>query len=136
LRQFYSSLVVELANKFHSTQRIIEGVAVANVRVSSDGNYYQSNEDGFFSIANELWLESGAASAVWVERTIDSGTLDTDDIGAGRVNLGAGNFDIGVSSAFGGVQNATFTLNFYNASSGGTLLDTAQISVSGDGSTT
>lgn len=125
-------LVVELGTKLHFTFNGGGSSCVCNVRISSDGNYYESNNNGGYGTADELWLESGSAGDVWLERTITSGTLDTDDVGTGRVNLGSGDYDLGVTAPNGNIDSAEFTLDFYDASSGGTLLDTADINVSAD----
>ena len=130
---FVSGPTVELGNKLHLTFTPLSGVAIANIRVSSDGNYYESNVSGAYGSADEAWLESGDAGDVWVERTITDGTLDTDDLGTGRTNLGSGDYDLGVTSPSGGTKEASFTLSFYDASSGGNLLDSASITVNANG---
>ena len=136
LRQVFSSgPTVELGNKIHLTFTDLEGVAISNVRLHSNGNYYESNinGDGTFGAADELWLESGSAGDVWVERSITSGTLTTDDIGGSRVSLASGSFTMGVTTVSSGTKTCSFTLSFYDAASGGNLLDTAAITTTADG---
>lgn len=129
----YSSTSVELGDKIHFTFVFPAGLCVSNVRVSSDGNYYESNNAGSYSSADEAWLEAGNAADVWMERTITSGTLTTDDVGASRVNLGSGDYDLGVTAGSGTTKSCSFTLDFYDASSGGTLLDSANITTDANG---
>ena len=77
----------------------------------------------------EDWLDSGSSADVWVSRSITAGDLETDDIGTGRVNcnqqidLYVEDTDAGASS-----QNCLLTLNFYDAPTGGNLLESAFMS--------
>lgn len=101
----------------------------ALARIDTDGDVYESNSVGVFS-STQTWLTSGSSSAVWVERDAVSGTaLDNDDFG------GTGNRVQLSSSVTFGYQNktsasCTFTVSFYDASVGGTLLDTAAVTLS------
>lgn len=71
----------------------------------------------------ERWLETGRVDQVWVERTINSGDLDIDGIGASRVSCTIAR-DIYVLDTDPGVsgQPCNVTLNFYDAAAGGNLL--------------
>ena len=97
------------------------------MRFDADGGYYESAANGVFpGTATGTWLTSGLSSQVWIERTITSGTLEQDGIGAGRVQLNTSRV-IGVNRSVIGFKTAGATVDFYNAASGGTLLDSAFI---------
>jgi hypothetical protein len=108
------------------------GVTVrAGVQVNSDGDWYSSDNAGNYSAAGGTWLTAGANSDVWVERTINSETgtgLDVDDIGASRVAMTTTR-ELRVSRTSTGVSTANVTLTFYDAASGGNVLDTATIAL-------
>lgn len=71
------------------------------------------------------WLDTGDVADVWVERTIDVGSLDVD-AGAGRLQLNS-NRKFGLFADQIDVQSATVTFRFYDAAVDGTLLDTVSI---------
>lgn len=101
----------------------------ALVRIDTDGFIYESNNVGSFS-QDQQWLDSGSASAVWVERTTVDGTaLDNDGFGGtgNRVQLNA---DLTFGYQDKTTASSTFTISFYDAASGGTLLDTASVDLS------
>jgi hypothetical protein len=109
----------------NSTSRNI-GVCVCYVKIDSDGDFYKSDETGSYS-SNGNWLDSGAANEVWVARTITAGTLSKDDIGTGRTSCSS-DLEIGTTKSFpDGNKSCTFTLNFYDAASGGNLLASKSI---------
>ena len=74
------------------------------------------------TVSRGNWLTSGDASAVWIQRVIDTGTLDTD-AGSARLNLGTDR-EFGVHAPNENNHYMTITFNFYDAASGGSLLDT------------
>ncbi len=98
-------------------------IVSARVKWDEDGDLYESAPDGTYSGATETWLDSGLNSQVWVERTIDNGSLTTDTIGAGRVVMSTQRV-LGVTRAVGGLTSADGTVSFYDAASGGRLLRT------------
>jgi len=104
------------------------GTCYANVRIGSDGNYYKSDYGGAFGTSYGAWLSSGSTSEVWVARTVTAGTLSTDGIGSGRVVCST-NRDIGVTRIAAGLKTATVTLYFWDAATGGTLLDSKSITL-------
>ena len=118
---------VSMNNYTESSSTAFEN-AVCNIKVDNDGSVYVSNDTGGYGAAAEVWLDSGLNSEVWVERTINSGSLDTDTIGASRVAMTADR-TVGVTDSDGGGSSATanVTLDFYDAASGGNLLDSADL---------
>jgi len=100
------------------------GICFANIKLGSDGDVYESSPSGAYGASSDTWLDSGLNSQVWVERTISTGTLSTDGIGAGRVAMTSDRI-IGVSRSTTGSKQATGNFRFYDAASGGTLLETA-----------
>lgn len=101
----------------------------AIVRIHTNGSVYESDASGTFGAATDTWLDSGSSSDVWVERTIVNGGLNgvsPDGIGAGRVAMTSSR-DIGVFADFPDITEAEVTIRFYNAASGGTLLDTVTL---------
>ena len=112
------------------------GTAYARIRLDSDGTE-DSNTVGNLSTltdqARGTWLDSGDAGDVWVERTINSGTLDNDDPGAGRLNLGTGRiYGVSHSTPPRGSTTANVTFDFYDAASGGSLLQTNTIDLTAE----
>ena len=99
------------------------GVCTCAVKIDIDGDFYASDNVGGYSAASETWLERGLNSQVWVERTIDTGSLATDDIGAGRAAC-TSDLEIAVIRTTSGEDRATGNFRFYNAPTGGTLLET------------
>jgi hypothetical protein len=102
------------------------GTVISNIKIDSDGMVYESNSAGSYGAATETWLTSGLNSEVWVERQITSGTLTTDDIGASRVAC-TSDLETGVTRAAPGTKTAQVIFSFYDAASGGNLLDTAHV---------
>ena len=103
----------------------------AHITYNADGIEYE-NSSGTSPTTDQSrgnWLDSGAASDVWIERTVDVGSLDTD-AGASRLILSTSR-TYGIASA--GIKTATVTFNFYDAASGGSLINTAEIVFDVDG---
>ncbi len=122
---------VGMSNTSNSTYRFGTSPCISNVKIDNDGNVYKSDETGAYSGADQQWLDVGLNSEVWVERSIDVGSLDTDQIGAGRVAM-TSDRAIGVNDTtplFADTTTATVTLSFYDAASGGNLLDTATVTL-------
>ncbi len=80
--------------------------------VASNGNYSQSQGD---------WLTSGSSSDVWVERSITSGTWNSSDPGAGRLQLSTSR-SFRVIRSTTGIQSVTGSFDFWDAASGGNNL--------------
>lgn len=113
--------LVGLAYTNNVTDR--SGTCQANIRLHNDGDCYKSTSTGGYGTKFETWLDSGLNTEVWVERTISTGSLNTDGIGASRVALSTTR-TIGVTQVSVGTKTATGNFLFYDASSGGNLLET------------
>ena len=105
------------------------GICYSEVRINSDGDYYRSNYARAYASSTGPWLTAGTVSQVWVQRTINTGSLTYDDIGTGRVACTTSR-DLGVVRVSFGVTSCTFTLYFYDAASGGNLLASKTVTVS------
>ena len=101
-------------------------LCIAYVRIGTDGNVYESDADGNFGASSQTWLTSGSSSDVWVEFTLNSGDALTRDTTSGaRTNLGSDQ-EFGYRKQITtGLLTGSVTVDFYNAASGGSLLDTA-----------
>ena len=99
---------------------------ICRLKIDADGSWYISDAAGAYGAATGVWLTEGVNSEVWVERTIDAGAFNDSDFGASRVVCSTDRV-MGVSEADAiDSQTGTVTLNFYDAASGGNLLDSAQ----------
>ena len=98
--------------------------AEAKVKVDADGDLY-AGTPGYSSY--ETWLDSGYNTQVWVQRTIVSGSLDTDS--------GSGVLACTTDRVFGtlqtvvGTDEAVIDLKFYSDSGGINLLDTQRVTL-------
>ena len=72
------------------------------------------------------WLDEGTSAEVWVERVLDSGTLNHSDPGAGRLQLSTTRL-YGISRSTDGTTTTTVTFNYYDAAVGGNLIGTATV---------
>ena len=99
------------------------GVVYARIKWDADGDVYESFANGSYGSSSDTWLDNGTTSQVWVQRTIDSGTLNLDTIGASRVAM-TSDRQLGVERSPTGSKAANGTISFYDASSGGNLLRT------------
>lgn len=76
---------------------------------------------GSYSIDRGDWLDSGLNSEVWVERTINSGSLNAGDAGTGRLVLSTSRA-FGLKKTSEGTQSCNITFKFYDAAAGGNEL--------------
>lgn len=135
-KSFFENLTVAADTTSVSKLRATGSLDVyALLAYNADGYEYNNTPFSSGTANNQLstWLEAGSSSDVWVERTINSGTLDFD-AGAGRLNLGTTRL-FGVQQLDGdgsGVALANVTFNFYDAASGGNLLDSITVSFSAE----
>jgi hypothetical protein len=113
--------VIVAATKTISNSHLLSTVQ-ANVKVDNDGDLYKSTRTGGYGSSYETWLDAGLNTQAWVERTIISGTLTTD-AGTGRRICSSDNI-FGVSQAIVGTKTCVIDLKWYDAASGGSLLDT------------
>lgn len=102
----------------------------ARVKVDNDGDLYESNNAGTTYASYETWLDAGLNSEVWVQRTIISGSLNLD-AGSGRLACTADRL-FGVQRSTTGTATCTIDLKFYDAASGGNLLDTQRVTLTAE----
>lgn len=103
----------------------VSGTCQANVKCDNDGDWYESNNTGGYSTSEGNWLVTGLNSEVWVERTLDVGTLTTD-AGTGRLVCSTDRI-FGVSRSSAGSKQCTLTFEFFDAAVGGNSLGSKQI---------
>lgn len=113
----------------HIRPRFNAGTAYARIRLNTNGDEdanSSATNPAFTSALRGVWLDAGASNEVWVERILNSGTLNNDDPGASRVALTTSPI-YGVFRTTQGSHTADVTFDFYDAASGGNLLQTNQI---------
>jgi len=107
--------------------------AFAGVQYNSTGGEWSSTGGGTFSVGRGQWLDVGPSSAVWVERVINSGTLSWQDAGTGRLVLSTTrSYGVTDTTIGGGAVTANVTFNFYDAASGGNLLDSVTLDLTAE----
>ncbi len=124
-------VAVSMVGGTHSRTRL-GGACWANIEFRTDGVEWWSVNTGGMTINKGAWLDLGGVSDVYIERTIDSGSLDRDDTGASRLILSVTR-GFGVVRTLGegdGTDTCTFTVRMYDAAVGGHLLQTMQYTVS------
>jgi hypothetical protein len=124
------SLIVAMPDDSNTLFRSPVSPCHSKVDVRSDGSYYLSDNTGSYGAAEGVWLIRGSSGNVWVERTVVGDTLDVDEIGAGRVQLSSDREFGYENSNSPTTDSCVVTLDFYDASSGGNLLDTADLTIS------
>jgi hypothetical protein len=95
----------------------------AGVQFNSNGYEYECINTGSYTQNIGLWLDAGAASEVWVECIVTAGSWNSIDPGAGRHTL-ASSKTWRVQRSSIGVQSVTCYFRFWDAASGGNLLQT------------
>lgn len=103
------------------------GTAYAGVRVDSDGDLYEQGPAiGTFS-SYETWLDSGLNSEVWVLCSVVSGSVS----GSATATRLACTSDRTwtVNNGGSGTTGAQVDLQFYDAASGGNLLDVQTVTL-------
>jgi hypothetical protein len=119
--------IIEITTTTYSKNSTGPADCYSNFQLNSDGFIYVNSvaASNNYTSQQELWLESGTADQVWVERsnlTGTPGTLNNADPGTGRLNLGTSR-DFGVVEVTTTeTHTCTFDLDFYDAASGGALL--------------
>lgn len=121
------TLLVEVAATKTITAFTLSGTATATVRVDSDGGMYQQLNGGG-STFYETWLDRGSNTEVWVEATVVSGTLTSGTTGSRLACTVDRSWSKSKSSGFG-TDTCVIDLDFYDASSGGNLLDTQRVTL-------
>ena len=95
---------------------------------------YSCNSSGSYATSRGLWLDAGDGADVWLERTINSGSLNSNDPGAGRHQMSSawGPLEVSDSSYVGGPNTCNVTVKAYDAASGGNLLDSVTYTLSAE----
>jgi hypothetical protein len=106
----------------------------AGVQFNSSGEEFKNNSASSqtFGISRGNWLDAGASSAVWIERTVNTGALNWKDPGSGRLVLSTTR-EYGVTEITEfDFQACNVTFDFYDAASGGTLLDSVTLDLTAE----
>lgn len=120
--------VVSVSAQTNDLTSISPANCVAGLRVSSTGIWYLSDNAGTYSTNIGTWLTSGLNSEVWVERTLVTGTLNNSDPGTGRLVCSSNRtYAVIDTTTGGGAVSCEFTLDFYDAASGGSLIGTCTV---------
>lgn len=100
------------------------GTTYANLQYNTTGEEFQnSGRNDNFSTSRGDWLDSGSSSDVWVERTINSGSLLTDP-GSGRLQLSTTrSFKVRDTDGGSGFNECDMDMDMWDAASGGSNLD-------------
>lgn len=94
----------------------------AGVQYYTNGTEFATSPSGSWNRARGDWLDSGSNNDVWIERTINSGSLNSSDPGAGRFQMNV-NRTYRVVRTVVGTHACNLTIDMYDAASGGNLLD-------------
>jgi hypothetical protein len=95
------------------------------MKIDTDNTIYANDVAGSWGAHNTTYVTGGDPSDVYVERTINSGALTTDGIGASRVQISTDRILQCVSVIDGIAVDANVTVDYYDAPAGGNLLDSA-----------
>lgn len=116
----------EAAANGGSNTRLLS-ICIHGVRFSITGLEQEySNIGGLIEVGS--WLATGLAQDVWVENTVTAGSWNRADPGAGRHNLGTARI-WQIERASAGTHTVTSSFKFYDAASGGNLLQTTASAV-------
>lgn len=87
---------------------------LAGLNISSDGNVYPVEANGAVgTTALFAWLGAGASAGdYWVEKTVTTGTLNTDQI-ATRQSLASGSYTIDITTT--GTAEASGVISLYGS---------------------
>ena len=104
----------------------------SGIKIDADNNIYSSGLTGtYVGVHDSDYVKNGTTSQVYVERTINTGALTTDGIGASRVVCSTDRTVECIDTDSGaGSVDCNLTVSFYDAASGGNLLDTATYDLS------
>jgi len=123
-----TALAVSATNATVDNDSGSDNPTVAGIQINNLNFIKKCGADGIYDIiVDSPFVTGGTTSQVWVERTINSGSLDVDTIGASRVACsGTRTIEAHDTSPIPPTTgDANVTVDFYDAASGGTLLDSA-----------
>lgn len=105
--------------------------------VTYNGSGFEFSNSGgtsSYSVSRGSWLTSGSASDVWMEWSWTGDTLDVSPASTPpRLQMNTGRlFEIQDTSYLGGSESGSLTVSFYDASSGGALLDSVTFNLTAE----
>ena len=112
----------------------VTGTVYAGVQFNTSGFEFRNAgaSSQAFTTSRGKWLDGGASSAVWIERTINGvGSLNWTDAGTGRLQLSTTR-EFGVLQTTDGQNVVNVTFDFYDAASGGSLLGSVTYDITAD----
>lgn len=111
----------------------ITGTIYSGIQLNTSGQEFENAgpTSQSFTLPRGKWLNSGSSSAVWVERTVNSGSLNWQDPGTGRLQMNTTR-EYGVSRTAVGTGTANVTFDAYDAASGGNQLDSVTLDISAE----
>jgi hypothetical protein len=127
-----SSLVRGLFVQVNPTKSIVDfdTTAYAWVGVDSDGGMYSSVTGTAPNVFYETWLDNGLNSQVWVAAVLDGDALTAGSDVTGGTRLACTSDRKWGYTTSGVPRSGDVTLSFYDAASGGNLLDQQTVSMS------
>jgi len=121
------ALSVSLSNTNNQNSRF--GTCWAGVQYNTSGSEWGSTNVGNYTVARGPWLDVGDVADVWLICTVNSGSLDTNELST-RQQMSATKKIEMIEGDYDTEQNANVTVEAYDAASGGTLLDDATFNIS------
>ena len=95
----------------------------SGIQIGADGNIDALSESNVWVDTGDDWLLTGTNSEVWVETTLNSGTLYSSSATGTRLACTSDTYwRIRDTSSGDGEETASITIELYDASSGGNLL--------------
>lgn len=97
---------------------------IAGVAYNLSGAEAASNSAGSYVVSRGNWLDTGNNFDVWFERTINTGSLNDDDPGDGRLIMtSTRTVAVRDNTIPGGPVTCNLTITMWDAASGGSKLD-------------
>ena len=114
--------------------RTVDAATVyAGVTYNATGVEFANNTDGSqsYDVSRGNWLDKGAAGSVYLDYTVQSGaTSNITTPGTPRLVMSSPRlFEVWDTSYIGGSESATIDISMWDASTGGTELDSATITL-------
>jgi len=116
-------------NAADSSQVRFQNQCWAGVRFNADGGEDEKgNTDAWDDNGRGNWLDLGDAENAWIERTINSGGLNDEDAGSGRLQMNTSRA-FSVTRDTEGIEVCNITFTAWDAASGGNQLDTQTLDI-------
>lgn len=122
--------VVSMNNTNNNNARF-QATCWSGIRFINTGTEVGLSRTNVWNENRGAWLDAGNAADVWVERVINSGSLNDLDPGPGRKQLTA-TISYSVIRTVVGIQSAVVTFTMWDAASGGNILDVEQNTISAE----